>query len=63
MKRNRVFRLMTSLTAVVLYMIAFSVTAFASGDNGDYYTGGPPRRPRNPPRNPPPEAWIRRASP
>lgn len=39
MKRNRVFRLMTSLTAVVLYMTAFFVTAFASGGNGAYYTG------------------------
>ena len=39
MKRNRVFRLLVSLTAVVLCMTAFSVTAFAGGGDGDYYTG------------------------
>ena len=39
MKRNRVFRLLASLTAVVLCMTAFSVTAFAGGGDGDYYTG------------------------
>ncbi len=31
MKRNRVFRLLASLTVVVLCMTAFSVTAFAGG--------------------------------
>ena len=41
MKRNRVFRLLASLTAVVLCMTAFSVTAFAGGGDGDYYTGEP----------------------
>lgn len=41
MKRNRVFRLLASLTAVVLCMTAFSVTAFAGGGDGDYYTGDP----------------------
>ena len=41
MKRNRVFRLLVSLTAVVLCMTAFSVTAFAGGGDGDYYTGEP----------------------
>ena len=39
MKRNRVFRLLASLTVVVLCMTAFSVTAFAGGGDGDYYTG------------------------
>ena len=41
MKRNRVFRLLAPLTAVVLCMTAFSVTAFAGGGDGDYYTGEP----------------------
>ena len=41
MKRNRVFRLLVSLTVVVLCMTAFSVTAFAGGGDGDYYTGEP----------------------
>lgn len=41
MKRNRVFRLLASLTVVVLCMTAFSVTAFAGGRDGDYYTGDP----------------------
>lgn len=41
MKRNRVFRLLASLTVVVLCMTAFSVTAFAGGGDGDYYTGEP----------------------
>lgn len=41
MKRNRVFRLLASLTVVVLCMTAFSVTAFAGGGDGDYYTGKP----------------------
>ena len=39
MKRNRVFHLLVSLTVVVLCMTAFSVTAFAGGGDGDYYTG------------------------
>ena len=39
MKRNRGFRLLASLTVVVLCMTAFSVTAFAGGGDGDYYTG------------------------
>ena len=39
MKRNKVFRLLASLTVVVLCMTAFSVTAFAGGGDGDYYTG------------------------
>ncbi len=39
MKRNRVFRLLASLTVVVLCMTAFSVTAFAGGGEGEpYYT-------------------------
>ena len=41
MKRNRVFRLLASLTVVVLCMTAFSVTALAGGGDGDYYTGEP----------------------
>ena len=41
MKRNRVFRLLASLTVVVLCMTAFSVTVFAGGGDGDYYTGEP----------------------
>ena len=41
MKRNRVFRLLASLTVVVLCMTAFSVTAFAGGGDADYYTGEP----------------------
>ena len=41
MKRNRIFRLLASLTVVVLCMTAFSVTAFAGGGDGDYYTGEP----------------------
>ena len=41
MKRNRVFRLLVSLTMVVLFMTTFSVTAFAGGGDGDYYTGEP----------------------
>ena len=41
MKRNRVFRLLASLTVVVLCMTAFSVTPFAGGGDGDYYTGEP----------------------
>ena len=41
MKRNRVFRLLASLTMVVLFMATFSVTAFAGGGDGDYYTGEP----------------------
>ena len=38
MKRNRVFRLLASLTVVVLCMTAFSVTAFAGGNDeiGEY---------------------------
>ena len=40
-KHNRVFRLLASLTVVVLCMTAFSVTAFAGGGDGDYYTGEP----------------------
>ena len=41
MKRNRIFRLLASLTVAVLCMTAFSVTAFAGGGDGDYYTGEP----------------------
>lgn len=41
MKRNRVFRLLASLTMVALFMTTFSVTAFAGGGDGDYYTGEP----------------------
>ena len=41
MKRNKVFRLLASLTVVVLCMTAFSVTAFAGGGDGDYYTKEP----------------------
>ena len=45
MKRNRVFRLLASLTVVVLCMTAFSVTAFGPGTlNYTWYnvTGGEP---------------------
>ena len=41
MKRNRIVRLLVSLMAVILCMTAFSVTAFAGGGDGDYYTGEP----------------------
>ena len=60
MKRNRVFRLLASLMVVVLCMTAFSVTAFAGGGDGDYYTGEPAE---TTPKNLPPEAWSRRGSP
>ena len=63
MKNKKVTRLFATMLAVVLCMTAFSVTAFAGCEDGDYYTGEPPRRPRNPPRNPPPGAWSRRANP
>ena len=39
MKRNRVFRLLASLTVVVLCMTAFSVTAFAGGGAGGQAEG------------------------
>lgn len=48
MKRNRVFRLLASLTMVVLFMTTFSVTAFAGGGDGDYYTGEPVETPPEP---------------
>ena len=41
MKNKKVIRLFTAMLAVVLCMIAFSVTAFAGGGDGDYYTGEP----------------------
>ena len=41
MKRNRVFRLLASLTVVVLCMTAFSVDRLCGGGDGDYYTGEP----------------------
>ena len=41
MKHKKVIRLFTAMLAVVLYMTAFSVTAFAGGGDGDYYTGEP----------------------
>lgn len=39
MKNKKVIRLFTAMLAVVLCMTAFSVTAFAGGGDGDYYTG------------------------
>ena len=39
MKNKKVIRLFTAILAVVLCMTAFSVTAFAGGGDGDYYTG------------------------
>ena len=41
MKNKKVIRLFTAMLAVVLCMTAFSVTAFAGGGDGDYYTGEP----------------------
>lgn len=55
MKRNRVFRLLASLTVVVLCMTAFSVTAFAGGGDGDYYTGEPAETTPEPTKEPAPE--------
>ena len=52
MKRNRVFRLLASLTMVVLFMTTFSVTAFAGGGDGDYYTGEPVETPPEPTEEP-----------
>ena len=39
MKNKKVIRLFTAILAVVLCITAFSVTAFAGGGDGDYYTG------------------------
>ena len=39
MKNKTIIRLFTAMLAVVLCMTAFSVTAFAGGGDGDYYTG------------------------
>ena len=39
MKNKKVIRLFTAMLSVVLCMTAFSVTAFAGGGDGDYYTG------------------------
>ena len=63
MKRNRVFRLLASLTVVVLCMTAFSVTAFAGGGDGDYYTGEPAETTPEPTEEPATGGWSRRASP
>lgn len=52
MKRNRVFRLLASLTMVVLFMTTFSVNAFAGGGDGDYYTGEPVETPPEPTEEP-----------
>ena len=41
MKNKKVIRLFTAILAVVLCMTTFSVTAFAGGGDGDYYTGEP----------------------
>lgn len=41
MKNKKVIRLFTAMLAVVLCMTVFSVTAFAGGGDGDYYTGEP----------------------
>lgn len=41
MKNKKVIRLFMAMLAVVLCMTAFSVTAFAGGGDGDYYTGEP----------------------
>ena len=41
MKNKTIIRLFTAMLAVVLCMTAFSVTAFAGGGDGDYYTGEP----------------------
>ena len=42
MKRNRIFRLLASLTVVVLCMTAFSVTAFAGAGMATITPGSPP---------------------
>ena len=39
MRSKKIIRLFTAILAVVLCMTAFSVTAFAGGGDGDYYTG------------------------
>ena len=41
MKNKKVIRLFTVMLVVVLCMTVFSVTAFAGGGDGDYYTGKP----------------------
>lgn len=41
MKNKKVIRLFTAMLVVVLCMTTFSVTAFAGGGDGDYYTGEP----------------------
>ena len=41
MKNKKVIRLFTAMLAVVLCMTAFSVTAFAGGGDGNYYTEEP----------------------
>ena len=44
-------------------MTAFSVTAFAGGGDGDYYTGEPAETAPEPTEDPATGAWSRRASP
>lgn len=53
MKHKKVIRLFTAMLAVVLYMTAFSVTAFAGGgDGGPITPGSPPRRRPEPTEEP-----------
>lgn len=52
MKNKKVIRLFTAMLVVVLCMTAFSVTAFAGGGDGDYYTGEPAETPPEPTEEP-----------
>lgn len=51
------------MLAVVLCMTALSVTAFASGGDGDYYTGEPAETTPEPTEESATGAWSRRANP
>ena len=53
MKNKKVIRLFTAMLVVVLCMTAFSVTAFAGGGDGDYYTGEPAETSPEPTEEPP----------
>ena len=63
MKNKKVIRLFTAMLAVVLFMTAFSVTAFAGGGDGDYYTGEPAETTPEPTEEPATGGMDRRASP
>ena len=63
MENKKVIRLFTAMLAVVLCMTAFSVTAFAGGGDGDYYTGEPAETTLEPTEEPATGGMDRRASP